>query len=359
MNTRISTPTGFAAPLARVVLDHVGTQGLDVAAIRDVLGLTPEQLNDPSQRVPSSRLAVALELASRLSADPNLPIHASQLIRPAHLGTLGYALVSSPSVTDALSLFERMQRLLCNEMRTDLSLGEQSIQMDSEWLSPMPRDTLLWTFVISARLSFCRWVMGRELVPLSIDMPCPAPAHPQAMAGLLAHLGCAVRFDAERLREVFPMDWLTLRNPNSDPALHRMMASMTDQLWSTHQEAADEITVHLRQLITLSLNRGQAPSIEALLPEMARAGCTSVRQLQRRLAEQALSFKELVEQVRREQVLNDLRHTDLPLTVVAERAAYAEPASFHRAVKRWTGTTPLAFRAQHKPRRPDSSSNRS
>ncbi len=347
MNTRTPTPTGFAAPLARVVMDHVAAQGFDAEPIREVLGLSHEQLNDLSQRVPSSRLVAALSLAARLCGDPNLAIHASQLIRPAHLGTLGYALVSSASVTDALSLFERMQRLLCNEMQTHLSLGEQSIQMDCEWFSPMPRDTLLWTFVFSSRLSFCRWVMGRQLVPVSIDMPCPAPTNPQALAGLLAHVGCAVRFDAERPREVFPVDWLKLRNPNSDPTLHRLMASMTDQLWSTHQEAPDEITIHLRQLITLSLNRGQAPAIDALLPEMGHAGCTSVRQLQRRLAEQGLSFKELVEQIRREQVLNDLRHTDLPLTVVAQRAAYAEPASFHRAVKRWTGTTPLSFRAQY------------
>jgi AraC-like DNA-binding protein len=70
----------------------------------------------------------------------------------------------------------------------------------------------------------------------------------------------------------------------------------------------------------------------------------SPRQLQRRLADQGLSFKDEVEAVRRQQVLHELRHTNLPLVEVATRAAYAEPSSMHRAVRRWTGQTPAEVR---------------
>lgn len=345
MNTLSTSPTGFAAPLARVVLDYVVAQGVDASPVQRALGLSLTQLNDIGQRVPSSQLAQALGVASRLCGDENAPIRIAQMIRPAHLGPLGYALISSPNIGDALALFDRMQRLLCNEMHSDMHLLGDVIEMRCHELTPMPRDTRLWSFIASARLSFSRWALGRPLVPLSLDLPCPAPANP---AALLAHMGCPVRFDAQQAKEQIPMGWLNLLNPNSDPTLHKMMSQMTSQVWDTRQDTPDEVTTLLRQQISLSLQKGELPTLEAMLPDLARAGCTSVRQLQRRLAEQGLSYKDLLEQIRKEQVLSDLAHTNLPLSQVATRAAYAETASFHRAVKRWTGSTPTEVRTRQR-----------
>lgn len=340
-----SPATGFAAPLARVVADYVAAQGLDTHPVLQAMGLAHEHLDDMTRRVPSAQLAQALHLACRLCGDDNAAIRIAQMTRPAHLGSLGYALITSPSVSDALALFDRMQRLLCNEMHMTRSLKGNHLEMQCEMLSPMPRDTHLWSFVASARIAFARWVIGRHLVPLRMTLPCPAPADP---APLLAHLGCTVQFDAPHATEVAPLDWLQLHNPNADPQLHRMMSSMADQALATNQSSSDEIITRLKQLIQLRLQSGEPPSLEALLPELEVSGFQSPRQLQRRLAEHQLSYKALVEDIRREQVLSDLQFTDLPLSEVAIRAAYAEPASFHRAVKRWTGTTPLAWRQQHR-----------
>ena len=350
MNTLGSPSSGFAAPLTRVVMDYVGTQGHDSAPIQQALGLNTDQLADPTQRVPTSRLIQALNVASSLCGDPSTAVRVAQTIRPAHLGALGYALSSSPTVSQAITLYERMHRLICNQSQINLQMRPHAMEITCDWLDgPVPRDTQLWAFISSARLSFSRWVIGRQLVPMQVDLPCPPPGHPQALAALQGHLGCPVHFEAHIPRELLPLEWLGMHMPSADPVMHRMMTSMSDQLLSAHQEGGEAVTVLMRQLIALSLNQGLAPSLEAMLPDLRAAGCTSVRQLQRRLAEQGLSFKELVEQVRKEQVLNDLRHTELPLSVVAQRAAYAEPASFHRAVKRWTGTTPLGVRSQRKP----------
>jgi AraC-like DNA-binding protein len=345
MSSANSPHTGFAASFAKVVIDYVLAQGHAAQPVLDVLGMSPDQLSEAGQRVPSERLAAALSVACLLCQDDNAPLRIAQMIRPAHLGPLGYALISAPNISEALSLFDRMQRLLCNEMQGEMRLLPDAIEMRVHYLSPMPRDTHLWSFVSSARLSFSRWALGLHLIPLKIALPCPAP---QDSGPLLAHLGCPVTFDAPYPSETIPRDWLDLLNPNSDPALHRMMALMTDQAWGGNTKGQDDLVTHLRQLIGLSMQRGQVPTLQALLPELGDTGGTSVRQLQRRLADQRLSFKELLEETRKAQVLHDLAHTDLPLSQVAQRAAYVEMASFHRAVKRWTGGTALAWRASQK-----------
>ena len=145
------------------------------------------------------------------------------------------------------------------------------------------------------------------------------------------------------------MAWLELPNPHADPQLHRLMSAVTDQQWARLAQDGPRLAALLRQHISARLQAGALPLLEDIAPEVEADLGISLRQLQRRLAEQDLSFKDLVEQVRREQVLHELRHTGLPLGEVAQRAAYAEPSSMHRAVRRWTGLTPLAVRQGQTP----------
>ncbi len=345
MDTPTTHTIGFAAPMVRVVVDYLSIQGQDTQLLLQTLGVSNEQLEDISRRVPSTHLAKALHLVCKLCDDDNASIRIAQMLRPAHLGNLGYALISSPNVVDALTLFDRMQQLLCNEMHVERLLKPHSLELRCTTLPSMPRDTQLWSFIASARLSFSRWAMGRHLVPIRLALPCPAPTKSDL---LLAHLGCPVQFDAPQAMEEMPLDWLDLHNPNADPHLHRMMTSMAGHSLTTNDASSDDIVSRVKLLIQKHMKNGALPLLETLLPELATTGCHSSRQLQRRLAEKQLSYSALVENMRKEQVLNDLQLTQMPLSEVAHRAAYLEMASFHRAVKRWTGTSPLAWRQQQK-----------
>jgi AraC-like DNA-binding protein len=345
MLTTTASSTGFAAPLVRVLVDYLSIQGHDTHQVLQSLGVSDEQLDDMSLRVPSAHLAKSLHVVCKMCGDDNASIRIAQMLRPAHLGNLGYALISSPNVLDALTLFDRMQQLLCNEMLVERLLKPNSLELRCTLLPSMPRDTQLWSFIASARLSFSRWAMGRHLVPIRMALPCPAPIRSDL---LLSHLGCPVQFDAPQALEEMPLDWLDLHNPNADPHMHKMMTSMAVHSLNTNSSSSDDIVSRVSLLIQKHLKNGELPLLEALLPELAATGCHSSRQLQRRLAQKQLSYSALVENLRKEQALNDLQFTDLPLSEVAHRAAYAELASFHRAVKRWTGTSPLAWRQQQK-----------
>lgn len=340
---------GFTAPFARVVVDYIQAQGLDAAPVCQALGLAAAQLTDEHLRVPSARLAQALSLAARLCHDPHAPLRIASYVRPAHLGSLGYAVMSSASGGDGLALFERLQSLLCTEIRGHHQVVGATIETRQELLGPVPRSTDFWVFFVASRLGFARWVSGRALVPVRLDLPCPPPADPGPLQGFVE---APLRFDMPECREVMPVDWLSWANPNADPAVHALMSSQAGQRLSVQQHTPGEAMAQLRQQVALSLrDAGQVPSLDALARRLAPPGATpgstpSARQLQRRLAELGLNFKTLVEDVRREEALRHLQHTDLPLAEVARLAGYADTSTFHRAVRRWTGRTPLAVREQ-------------
>ena len=70
----------------------------------------------------------------------------------------------------------------------------------------------------------------------------------------------------------------------------------------------------------------------------------SRRTLQRRLREEGLDFKRLVDDTRRRFSLSYLRDRKHTLAEVACLLGYAEVSAFNSAFRRWTGTTPSAYR---------------
>ncbi|RZL09006.1 MAG: AraC family transcriptional regulator [Rubrivivax sp.] len=337
--TATAGSTGFSAAFARVVLDYLQAQGLESAPVAKVLGLGEASSSDVTQRVPARQLAQALALAARLCGDPQVGLRIAAFVRPAHMGALGYALMSCDEGGDGLALFDRMQSLICNEIRVHHQVSHGMVDIRHELLGAVPRDYPFWSFFVAARLAFARWVSGRALVPVRLELPCPAPPDAKPLQDFV---GAPLRFDAPDCRELLPADWLSFANPNADRSVHELMSSLAAQQWQAAHHNADETVSLLMQRIVAGLHEGTVPTLTAI----AKALGTSERQLQRRLSEHGLGFKEVVEQVRREQALNHLKNTELPLVQVAQLSGYAEPSSFHRAVRRWTGLTPLAVRAQ-------------
>lgn len=82
------------------------------------------------------------------------------------------------------------------------------------------------------------------------------------------------------------------------------------------------------------------------LEAVAKRLGASVRSLQRELTEADTTFRELADQARRRRAAKLLGSTDLLLTQIALRLGYEQASSLNRAVRRWTGLTPSAWRRQ-------------
>jgi AraC-like DNA-binding protein len=68
------------------------------------------------------------------------------------------------------------------------------------------------------------------------------------------------------------------------------------------------------------------------------------RTLQRRLKDQGVEFKALVDDTRRLFAVTYLRKPDHTLAEIAYLLGYSEVSAFNRAFRRWTGSTPSEYR---------------
>lgn len=79
------------------------------------------------------------------------------------------------------------------------------------------------------------------------------------------------------------------------------------------------------------------------LKAIARRMGMSARTLQRRLKYCGVDFEELLDETRRSEALRLISEEEHPMTDIAYRTGYSDPAHFTRAFKRWTGAAPSRF----------------
>lgn len=79
--------------------------------------------------------------------------------------------------------------------------------------------------------------------------------------------------------------------------------------------------------------------LEAIAQELQ----TTARSLRRHLADEGTSFQVLRDDLRRDLAIEKLYVQHLPVADVAEQLGFAEPRSFSRAFKQWTGASPRRY----------------
>ena len=79
---------------------------------------------------------------------------------------------------------------------------------------------------------------------------------------------------------------------------------------------------------------------------VARSLGLSARSLRRRLAMEGQTYERVADEAHAIMAKHLLTTTQLTLQETASTLGFSHMSTFHRAFKRWTGTTPLSYRAQ-------------
>jgi len=202
----------------------------------------------------------------------------------------------------------------------------------------------LHRFYLDREIAFIHWAVhkfeGIKDLLEAIDLDYPEPLEAARYHALCP---CPVRFGAAQAAVSFDFRHDQPRADTNPLGT----AILSEHLRSFGSAGAGHDPVdRVRREITLAVARRQT------LPELdvvAAALGLSERALRRRLSAAGTSFRALADGVLAAFATRFLRDTSLSVAAVAERLGYSEPASFVRAFRRWTGTTPEAFREVQDP----------
>lgn len=203
-------------------------------------------------------------------------------------------------------------------------------------------------FAMAAVTKLLRVASGREDLPDAVEF---AHLRRAGVADTEAQFGCSVQFGAAQHGVRLPDAALSAPLVSRDAALQAHLTSYGDLLL-LERHPAEPGLVHLAEAAILTALPRAAPTLESTAAEVG----VSPRTLRRRLAAEGLSFRHLLDDLRRMLARAYLADPEISLAEVAFLLGFAEQSSFTTAHRRWTGQSPSEARSaalrRSSPRRP-------
>jgi len=326
-----------AAIWVKGVAETLAAEGLDAAALLSAAGIELASLEAPGARLSTDKISLLWQLAAERSGNPAIGLAQHHVAKPASFDVVGYTMMSCADLLGAFERLERYLRILSDALT--MSLGEEGgrFRMTFELIGgerAVPRQRV--EFIMVTLIGFLGWISGREIRPVAIELPYPAPAD---LAPYREAFGCPVTFDADRNSLLFARAELARPLPTSNPVLAELHERYAGDYLRRFDH--DHISYRAREAIVRRLPDGE-PRRDQIASEMRM----SERTLQRRLEEEKTSFVDLVDKTRRELAEQYLGRLHLSLAQAAYLLGYADQSSFFRACKRWFELSPGQYRNQ-------------
>lgn len=332
---------GIPAVHALHLADVVERFGVTRAAL--FRGLLDEaRLADPDGQLSVSVVQKLVERARELSREPGLGVLFGLQMQISAHGYLGFAAMAAPTMRAALQLASQFTPMRTTALALELvedaipgATPKQAALVIRELVDfGSARDVVILGLMVGLS-QIGNTLTGRTLHGTAeIAMPAPSYAARLWRGQMATH---EARFDATENRLLFDATQLDLPLQMADPVAMRLALAQCEAALDALGGAG---TIASVRALLAKKDRGFRT-----LPEVAKRLSLSPRTLKRRLAEQGLDFRTLLEEERHTRAIQ-LLATELSLEEIAERLGYSDVANFGRAFRRWTGTTPAARRRE-------------
>ncbi|MCO7514702.1 AraC family transcriptional regulator [Pseudomonas guariconensis] len=316
-----------------LILKVFQEEGCDATQLLAGSGIGPADLGHPDARITTQQEFQVC--ANAVARREEIGLELGRRMHVSCYGMLGYALLSSATLGDALRLALRYPALLGTAFQ--LRLVDDGPRV---WLSASDyRDSPALAafnaeFCLVSLKVICDDLLGRPLPLLATRFEHPRPGYHALYNGAFP---CPLGFEARDNAFAFERRWLEMPLPLADPITHKAMSERCRQLnlEFTGRQAWLE---RIRQLLMRQLDA--APGLEGLARQM---NCSS-RTLRRHLQALGSSYQQLLDELRFERAKQLLAEDQMPIYRIAETLGFSETASFRHAFQRWSGVAPSHFR---------------
>jgi len=322
------------------LLDALADVGKRIDPLLREHGMFRNQLETPYDFVPLHRYVALIEQAAQKFERPWLGLEMGAVFGLAEMGPFYALLRASGTLRGALNYLVLFQSRLQSRTLFDSMIAPDtttySYRIEDEGIWPRLQDS---EFAISGYVNLARQLTSPKWSPASVHFEhsisgredrlaqyfrAPVLGNQMVNALVISNedldkpFAGAVPSEDMKLRNILEWHLLDLMGPGSTPS--QSFVSLT------------------RDIISRWLGRTHI--------DCATVGAElrlSERSLRRRLTEEGTSFRELLQEARKERAQTILSKPGISLVVAAEQLGYSDTAAFSRAFKEWTGASPGRF----------------
>lgn len=324
------------AAAASGIHQQIRSNGGDPDNLLSSMSICPKILENDKNSIDLGSYVKLMESAASITDNANFGLEYGNDFTPERLGLIGLTAVSSPDLGTALSNLTELFPF--HQQATQIRLARRGGYVRLEYrildgsIVDRRQDAELTMGMFANIVRHC---LGRSWSPEEVHCEHLRPetwrAHEKAF-------NAPFHFGQRTNALVFKASELHHRMPYANA---QRLARLRSELIAIAKDAGSlGIVDRVKSEIRAGL-----PDNDSAIETVADALNLPRWTLQRRLDREGWSFKNLVDQVRRELAVHYLRQPFVPITEIAYMLGYSELSAFSRAFKRWENVPPLEYRA--------------
>jgi len=334
-----SSPIALEVPIisaryARRFVNFMESKGVRRQAILQDTLITQEQLNHPDACLSMRQVMVLLGKAEWLMGDERAPFQfGQQLDLPAH-GLLGFAVLGQENPRRLIGMIVQYLRVGLPLMDMELSSTGSTfrIRLVDTWGLGDLRSCLTKIYMGSI-LRISTQVCSH--FSIHFDFPTQLGVrHWNQLAD-----DCDFQFSAPYSEITMPLSGSPIRSDDAGLEFLLARSRLPSKPTAGQQH---ETVMQVREMIM------SQPGRPCTTDNIARRLDISPRSLRQHLAAAGTSFRQLRDEIREHFATLYLTDTSVPLESIADKLGFSDQASFTRAYRSWTGTTPGDVRRQRR-----------
>ncbi|OUS00576.1 hypothetical protein A9Q81_10510 [Gammaproteobacteria bacterium 42_54_T18] len=314
------------------VLEHYG---LDSASVFDHFGLVIHQLRKNNVRLGNQRINSTWQHALTLTQDRYISIQFSKMAKPFSFNILGLCMEVTPHAHEALEVFERHAKYFNEGLQVNIAHTQTDLILSIDGSASSIVGEQLNVEAVLGTIKTILMSSHRTLKLRQVNFQHSITESPRPFE---VFFGCPVQFSAKVTSLIFDKESSLIPSMLSNQNLALHLEGMIKK--HLHTSRNNRISDKISSFIT----RNNAYKLDQ--EKLASHFYLGKRSLQRRLQQEGVSYKSLLDNCRRKKAIILLYNHRTSLSEAADILGFGNPSNFSRAFKRWYGATPGQYQKE-------------
>ncbi len=335
-----STLNGWMIPFIKAMEIH----NIDIALALKECGISQEVITNQESRTAAEKFSHLIDYCNNKLARHDFSILLAEQFHPGIFHALGYAMMSSNTLLDALERIAHYKRVvsnaceLVNHKHKEQLIFEMKICTYDGTNRPVLSLAVVETFLATI-VRLARELITSGFAPEKVCFSNPKPSCD--ITYLERFFNCHIEFDSDKTALVFNLKQAQEKLICGNPLITHSHEKMLDEFMARLDK--NDLSHVIKNKVFDLLPLG-APS----QTEIAEYLGMSLRNLQRKLHAQGTSYKTILENTRKNLAMDYIMQQHLSLSEIGYLVGFSSVGNFNRAFKRWTNQTPGAYRQNKK-----------
>jgi AraC-like DNA-binding protein len=322
--------------LSRLAANRLRRADIELKPLLSRVGLSVDEIDDPERRIDARNQIAFLEAAAEALEDKFLGFSLAEEFDCRDLGLLYYVMASSDTLGGALKRASRYSRITNEAIVLQYREAiEPTLRLTYAGI-PRHADEHQIEFCIVAMVRVSRLLCGRQLLPIRVSM---MHVRSEGISKFARFLGKEIEFGSDADEIGFPAGAAEWALVNADQRLNKILLKVCEEALNARKRHNGALRVTVENIIAPLLPHGQAHA-----HVVATKLGMSERTLSRRLAEEGVTFIEILQRLKASLASRYLEDESMSVSKIAWLLGFEDASSFSHACRRWTGKSPRELR---------------